>query len=88
VKILVRILQFAGLLFATVVLAGIALFFATAGDHSVPDTVATDPTIPHVEIDGVVFHAQTYGDPQNPVVVIVHGGPGGNFGYLLNLARL
>jgi proline iminopeptidase len=69
-------------------MAGIGLFIATAGDYGVPDTVATDPTIPHIEIDGVVFHAETFGDPQNPVVVVVHGGPGGNYGYLLNLHEL
>jgi proline iminopeptidase len=70
------------------ILAGTGLFIATAGDYSVPDTVATDPAIPHVEIDGVVFHAETFGDPRNPVVVVVHGGPGGNYGYLLNLHQL
>lgn len=87
-KILVRIIQGIGVLIGIVVLAGIGLFIATAGDHSVPDTVATDATIPHIEIDGVVFHAETFGDPQNPVVVVVHGGPGGNYGYLLNLHQL
>lgn len=87
-KILLRIIQVVGLLIGIVALAGIGLFIATAGDHSVPDTVATDPTIPHIEIDGVVFHAETFGDPQNPVVVVVHGGPGGNYGYLLNLHQL
>ena len=44
-KILVRIIQSTGVLIGIVVLAGIGLFIATAGDHSVPDTVATDATI-------------------------------------------
>jgi proline iminopeptidase len=87
-KILVRFIQAVGLLIGVLILAGVGLFIATAGDHSVPDTVATDPTIPHIEIDGIVFHAETFGDPQNPVVVVVHGGPGGNYGYLLNLHQL
>jgi len=87
-KILVRIIQVVGLLIGIVILAGMGLFIATAGDYSVPDTVTTDPTIPHIEIDGVVFHAETFGDPKNPVVVVVHGGPGGNYGYLLNLHQL
>ena len=52
----------AGLLAGIVVLAGTGLFIATAGDHSVPDTVTTDPTIPHIEIDGVVFHTEMFGD--------------------------
>ena len=87
-KILVRIGQIVGLLIGIVILAGIGLFIATAGDHSVPDTVATDPTIPNIKINGVVFHTETFGDPQNPVVVVVHGGPGGDYGYLLNLHQL
>lgn len=87
-KIIVRVIQTAGLLIGIVIIIGIGLFISTAGDHGVPDTVATDPTIPHIEIDGVVFHAETFGDPQNPTVVVVHGGPGGNYGYLLNLHQL
>ncbi len=69
-------------------LAGLALWFTTRGDQSVPATVDTDPSLPQVEIDGRTFHAETFGDPANPVVVVVHGGPGGDYGYLLNLARL
>jgi proline iminopeptidase len=38
-----------------------------------------------VTIDGVTFHAETFGSPENPTVVVVHGGPGGDYGYLLNL---
>ncbi|MCB0110096.1 MAG: alpha/beta hydrolase, partial [Caldilineaceae bacterium] len=34
------------------------------------------------------FHAETFGDPQKPTVVVVHGGPGGDYGYLLNLHQL
>ena len=87
-KIIKHLLLSIAVLVGVLLFAVIGLFIATAGDHSVPDTVATDPTIPHVEIDGVVFHTETFGDPQNPVVVVVHGGPGGDYGYLLNLHQL
>lgn len=70
------------------ILAGIGLFMATAGSHSVPATVADDPALPHVTMDGVTFHAETFGTPGAPVVVVVHGGPGGDYGYLLNLHAL
>ena len=87
-----RTLKIAGLLTASVVTltitAVVLLYTMTDADEAVPDTVATDPTIPHVEIDGVTFHADTFGDPANPVVVVVHGGPGGDYGYLLNLHQL
>lgn len=66
----------------------VGLFVATDGEQSVPHTVATDTTLPRVEIDGVTFHAETFGDAANPTVVVVHGGPGGDYGYLLNLHEL
>ena len=77
-----------GLLIGLIILTVVGMFVATSGDHSVPDTVTTDPSIQHIEIDDVVFHAETFGDPENPVVVVVHGGPGGDYGYLLNLHQL
>lgn len=87
-KFLVRILQLIGILLLVLLLAVIGLFIATAGEYSVPDTVSMDPALPHIVIDEVPFHAETFGDPQNPVVVVIHGGPGGDYGYLLNLHQL
>ncbi|MCB0096138.1 MAG: alpha/beta hydrolase [Caldilineaceae bacterium] len=87
-KLLKRLLVSMVGLIGVLLFAVVGLFVGTAGDHSVPDTVTTDPTLPHVEIDGVTFHAETFGSPQNPVVVVVHGGPGGDYGYLLNLHQL
>jgi len=87
-KTLKIVLKIVGVLMATAVTLIIVLYIATSTDNSVSDTVTTDPTIPHIEIDGVVFHAETFGNPANPVVVVVHGGPGGDYGYLLNLHQL
>ena len=71
-----------------IVVAVVGLFISTRGDQTVPATVATDHSLPHVEIDGITFHAETFGDEANPAVVVVHGGPGGDYGYLLNLHEL
>lgn len=87
-KHLIRFIQWTGIFVGVLLFVIVGLFLATAGDHSVPATVATDPSLPHVTIDGVTFHAETFGDPQNPTVVVVHGGPGGDYGYLLNLHQL
>jgi len=87
-KIVKRVLITIGLLIGLLILSIVGLFMAANGDQTIPDTVATDATIPHVEIDGVVFHTETFGDPTNPVIVVVHGGPGGDYGYLLNLHEL
>ena len=72
-------------------LAGLA---ATACDpmspgdpgNLVPRTVAEDATLPAIEMNGSRFHAETFGDPANPVIVFLHGGPGGDYRGLLRLA--
>lgn len=72
------------------VLGGLVLltFIGTSGDYPVPKTVSEDSTIPHVTIDGVTLHAETFGDPANPVVIVVHGGPGWDYKSLLPLNSL
>lgn len=87
-KHILRLLKGGALLMGLLVAGAALLFFATRNEARVPHTVATDPTLPRVEIDGVLFHSRTFGDPANPALIVVHGGPGGDFGYLLNLHRL
>jgi len=55
---------------------------------SVPQTVEQDPSIPHVTINGVTFHAEAFGNPENPVVIAVHGGPGDDYRSFLSLKEL
>ncbi|MCB0254364.1 MAG: alpha/beta hydrolase [Anaerolineae bacterium] len=71
-----------------VLITAIGLYVSTDGDFEVPATVSGDPTLPRVEIDGYSFHAETFGNPDNPVVIVVHGGPGGDFRSLLSLQAL
>ena len=63
-------------------------WLATAGAPPVPPTVADDPSLPSVRVGGVKLHARAFGDPSSPTVVVVHGGPGNDFRYLLPLAAL
>jgi len=56
--------------------------------NAVPRTVADDPALPSAVVDGVRLHVETFGDPSHPTVVVVHGGPGNDFRYLLPLAAL
>jgi proline iminopeptidase len=51
----------------------------------VPPTVAEDPSLPAIEMNGSRFHLQTFGDPANPVIVFLHGGPGGDYRSFLAL---
>jgi proline iminopeptidase len=51
----------------------------------VPRTVVEDASLPAIEMNGSRFHLVTFGDPANPVIVFLHGGPGGDFRGLLRL---
>jgi proline iminopeptidase len=64
------------------------LGYLLTGGASVPETVAQDPSLPHVTINNITFHAETFGDPDNPVVIVVHGGPGNDYRSLLSLKEL
>jgi proline iminopeptidase len=76
-----------GLAAGLIVLLGL-LYVLTMGDYAVPETVAKDPSLPHLNIAGVTYHAETFGDPSNPVVITLHGGPGGDYRSLLSLQAL
>jgi proline iminopeptidase len=52
----------------------------------VPRTVAEDPGLPAIEMNGSRFHLETFGNPAHPVIVFLHGGPGGDYRSLLRLA--
>jgi len=54
----------------------------------VPPTVADDPSLPQLAVDGARLHLRTFGEPGRPVVVVVHGGPGMDFRALLPLQAL
>ena len=53
----------------------------------VPRTVTEDLTLPAIEMNGARFHVQTFGNPANPVIVFLHGGPGGDYRSLLALGE-
>ncbi len=50
----------------------------------VPFTVEKDATLPAISINGSRFHAETFGNPADKMLVILHGGPGSDYRYLLN----
>lgn len=53
----------------------------------VPATVAEDASLPAIDMNGSRFHLETFGDPSNPVIVFLHGGPGGDYRGMLRLAE-
>jgi proline iminopeptidase len=59
----------------------------TEPGNLVPATVKEDPSLPSIELNGARIHAETFGNPANPVIVFLHGGPGGDYRDLLRLAQ-
>ncbi|MEW5799336.1 MAG: alpha/beta hydrolase [Bacteroidota bacterium] len=53
----------------------------------VPLTVDEDPSLPSIFVNGTQLHAETFGNPNNPMLVVLHGGPGGDYRSLLNCSR-
>lgn len=81
-------LRLAGVAIGLLVLAALALHLGTRGEYHVARTVAQDPTLPHVTLGGYPFHAESFGAEGNPVVLVLHGGPGNDYRYLLPLRAL
>ncbi len=74
---------------AHIIIGLVATSLACLDPHEglVPATVADNPDLPHAALhDGRRVHLQTFGDPDNPVVIVLHGGPGGDHRDYLHLA--
>lgn len=54
----------------------------------VAPTVDDDPTLPAIELAGTRLHAQAFGDPSGPIMMVLHGGPGSDYRALLALREL
>lgn len=87
-KPFLRIIRIVLYLVTSVAAVFLFLYLLTSGEYAVPRTVADDPSLPRVSINSRLFHAETFGDPAYPAVVIVHGGPGWDYRGLLPLKAL
>ncbi len=87
-----RILRITGKIFLILAVILIILFvifyFLTMGKYEVAKTVEQDPSIPHIKIGNTIFHAETFGNDTNEVVIALHGGPGNDYRYILSLKEL
>jgi len=84
-KRLFKILKW--IFYTVVVIIGVfaMLYLYTSGPWKVANTVAQDSTIAHITIDDIIFHAEHHGHDSLPTLVVVHGGPGQDYRYLLPL---
>jgi proline iminopeptidase len=54
----------------------------------VPKTVVEDPSLPHIEVAGALFHAEAFGPAVAPTAIVLHGGPGSDYRNLMSLRGL
>jgi proline iminopeptidase len=53
----------------------------------VPKTVVDNPALPSIKVNNVLLHAEAYGNPNHPILLVLHGGPGNDYRYLLNCKK-
>lgn len=58
-------------------------YIETAG-NLVPKTVDEDSTLPSILINGALLHSEAFGHPDSAIILVLHGGPGSDYRYLLN----
>lgn len=51
----------------------------------VAPTVTDDPSIPHLQLSDTRLHVQTFGNPDSTKIIVLEGGTGEDFRYLLRL---
>jgi proline iminopeptidase len=66
----------------------VAAYLAFNPKSEVAKTVDTLASIPQITLGGMKFHSQTFGNPRNPVLIVLHGGPGADYRYLMGLQTL
>lgn len=54
----------------------------------VPKTVDQDSSIPSIFVNGTQLHSETFGNPNNPMVIFLHGGPGADYRNAINVKQL
>jgi proline iminopeptidase len=57
---------------------------ASQPGNLVPLTVDQDPSLPGTSVNGTQLHIQAFGHPDSALLVVIHGGPGSDYRYLLN----
>lgn len=50
----------------------------------VPRTVDQDPSLPSIFVNGTQLHSEAFGNSNDPMIVVIHGGPGSDYRYILN----
>lgn len=62
--------------------------FINEPGNLVPLTVDQDPSLPSITVNGAMLHSEAFGNPNGTMIIVLHGGPGGDYRSLLNLKDL
>ncbi len=54
----------------------------------VPKTVIEDNTLPSITVNGAKLHSEAFGPEDSTLIICIHGGPGGDYRYMLNCKTL
>ncbi|MBN8686162.1 MAG: alpha/beta fold hydrolase [Chitinophagales bacterium] len=54
----------------------------------IPRTVDQDATLPSISINGALLHSEAFGPKDSTLIICIHGGPGGDYRYMLNCKTL
>lgn len=54
----------------------------------VPKTVSENLNLPRLEVNGTLLHAESFGNPTHPLIIVLHGGPGGDYRSLIKYKEL
>lgn len=57
-------------------------------DNLVLKTVDQDPSLPSIYVNGSLLHSEAFGHPDSALIIVIHGGPGSDYRYLLNCKEL
>lgn len=63
-------------------------YIITDGDYQVEETVEQNPSLPHIHMGENLLHGETTGNASGEMIIVIHGGPGKDFRYLLPLKEL
>jgi len=87
-QVAVTLAALVGALLTLCLLAFVWVLLTSKTPEPIRRTTERDRALPAKEIDGFRFHLETHGDPARPVIVVLHGGPGNDYRYLLPLRAL
>lgn len=62
--------------------------YIEAPGNLVPKTVDQDATLPSISINGALLHSEAFGPEDSTLIICIHGGPGGDYRYMLNCKTL